>query len=163
MRPFWRAGILTAALATAGVPLTVHAFSRPDHDAQLNPQWVQVAQKGDEHKGTGKVEHKGTGKVKNTSHAKGPSGVSTNKSKRHVSETHVKSIEHKKSKGTVTVSSGEHKRHRGVRYFWGPGAVFYFYDGYYHGDCSWLRLKAEATGSRYWWRRYRLCRELDLD
>ncbi len=49
-------------------------------------------------------------------------------------------------------------RRRGTRYSWGPGAIFYFYDGYYHGDCSWLRRKAVSTGSRYWWQRFRQCR-----
>ena len=49
---------------------------------------------------------------------------------------------------------------RGVRFYWGPGAEFYFYDGYYHGDCAWLRRKARATGSQYWWTRYRQCRAL---
>lgn len=47
---------------------------------------------------------------------------------------------------------------RGVRYMWG-GLPFFFYDGYYHGDCSWLRRKARQTGSSYWWRRYRQCRD----
>ncbi len=46
----------------------------------------------------------------------------------------------------------------GHRYYWGPGLEFWFYDGYYYGDCSWLRRRAVVTGSRYWWRRYRLCR-----
>lgn len=49
-------------------------------------------------------------------------------------------------------------RNRGVRHSWGPGAVFYFYDGYYHGDCGWVRRKAISTGSRYWWNRFRQCR-----
>ncbi len=50
-------------------------------------------------------------------------------------------------------------RRRGTRYSWGGlGGVFYFYDGYYHGDCSWLRRKALSTGSRYWWQRFRQCR-----
>ena len=44
----------------------------------------------------------------------------------------------------------------GRRYSWGPG--FYFYNGYYYGDCGWLRRRAVATGSSYWWDRYRLCR-----
>jgi hypothetical protein len=52
------------------------------------------------------------------------------------------------------------RHHRGIRYSWG-GPVFYFYDGYYHGDCGWLRRRAIATGSRYWWQRYRLCRAYD--
>ena len=47
---------------------------------------------------------------------------------------------------------------RGTRYSWGPGVEFWFYNGYYYGDCSWLRRRAVATGSQYWWRRYRLCR-----
>ena len=38
-------------------------------------------------------------------------------------------------------------------------SAFYSYDGYYHGDCGYLRRKARETGSSYWLRRYRLCRE----
>ncbi len=56
-------------------------------------------------------------------------------------------------------SRGDGQRHRGVRHSWGPGIYFYFYDGYYHGDCAWVRRKAISTGSAYWWRRYRQCRE----
>ena len=47
---------------------------------------------------------------------------------------------------------------RGTRFYWGPGAEFFFYDGYYHGDCEWLKRKARQTGSHYCLRRYRLCR-----
>jgi hypothetical protein len=55
---------------------------------------------------------------------------------------------------------GDRRRfHRGKRHVWGPGVEFWFYDGYYHGDCDWLREKANDTGSRYWWTRYRLCRD----
>jgi hypothetical protein len=46
---------------------------------------------------------------------------------------------------------------RGARILWG-GPAFYFYDGFYYGDCAWLRRRAIATGSQVWWRRYRLCR-----
>lgn len=49
-------------------------------------------------------------------------------------------------------------RRRGHRYVWGPGIEFWFYDGYYYGDCAWLKRRAIATGSSYWWRRYRQCR-----
>lgn len=48
--------------------------------------------------------------------------------------------------------------HRGRRYIWGDGLEFYFYDGYYHGNCGWLKEQALETGSAYWWRRYRICR-----
>jgi hypothetical protein len=51
--------------------------------------------------------------------------------------------------------------HRGRRYIWGDGFEFWFYDGYYHGNCAWLKEQALETGSAYWWRRYRLCRALD--
>ena len=54
---------------------------------------------------------------------------------------------------------GENGEHRGTRFAFGIGEIFYFYDGYYYGDCSWLRRKARETGSNYWWSRYRLCRE----
>jgi hypothetical protein len=35
-----------------------------------------------------------------------------------------------------------------------------FYGGYYYsyyGDCDWLRRRALATGSPYWWDRYYTC------
>jgi hypothetical protein len=48
--------------------------------------------------------------------------------------------------------------HRGRRYIWGDGLEFWFYDGYYHGNCAWLKEQALETGSAYWWRRYRMCR-----
>jgi hypothetical protein len=53
----------------------------------------------------------------------------------------------------------DRNRRRGTRYSWGPGAIFYFYDGFYHGDCDWLRRKAQQTGSSYWRARYRQCRD----
>lgn len=53
---------------------------------------------------------------------------------------------------------GDRPWRSGRRYTWGPGAQFYFWNGYYYGDCRWLLRRAEVTGSRYWWRRYRLCR-----
>jgi hypothetical protein len=28
---------------------------------------------------------------------------------------------------------------------------------YYYGDCGWLRRRALATGSLYWWDRYYAC------
>jgi len=28
---------------------------------------------------------------------------------------------------------------------------------YYRAGCGWLRHRAEETGSRHWWRRYRAC------
>ena len=49
---------------------------------------------------------------------------------------------------------------RGTRFVFG-GLPFYYYDGYYHGDCSWLRRKANATGSVYWRQRFRQCRALN--
>ena len=45
----------------------------------------------------------------------------------------------------------------GRQHNWG-GSPFYFWNGYYYGDCQWLKRRAAATGSRYWLRRYRLCR-----
>ncbi len=53
----------------------------------------------------------------------------------------------------------DRNRRRGTRFYWGPGAEYFFFDGYYHGDCAWLRRKARETGSRYWQQRYRQCRE----
>jgi hypothetical protein len=47
---------------------------------------------------------------------------------------------------------------RGRRLSWGDGIYFYFWDGYYYGDCAWLHRRAIATGSRVWWSRYRQCR-----
>jgi hypothetical protein len=52
-----------------------------------------------------------------------------------------------------------HVRRHGRRFVWGPGITFWFYDGYYYGECEWLRRRAIATGSSYWWRRYYQCRD----
>jgi hypothetical protein len=48
----------------------------------------------------------------------------------------------------------------GRRFSWGPGISFYFWNGYYYGDCAWLLRRARATGQRYWWNRYRRCRNI---
>jgi len=48
---------------------------------------------------------------------------------------------------------------RGHHYGWGPGIGFYFSDGWYYGECSWLRRRALATGSPVWWHRFHRCRE----
>ena len=53
---------------------------------------------------------------------------------------------------------GERREGRGTRYVWG-GLPFFFYDGYYHGDCSWLKRRYRETGSSYWLARYRQCRD----
>lgn len=58
----------------------------------------------------------------------------------------------------------------GVRHFYGGprfrgfyAAPFVGYGAYYYGaysgygGCGWLRRRAEATGSRYWWARYEDC------
>jgi hypothetical protein len=52
-------------------------------------------------------------------------------------------------------------RRFGRHIFWGPSVDFYYYDGYYYGNCEWLRERAVYTGSHYWWRRYELCRYYD--
>lgn len=54
---------------------------------------------------------------------------------------------------------GDGDRRRGTRHNWAPGFTFYFYDGFYHGDCSWLRRKVRETGSNYWRQRLRQCRD----
>ncbi len=63
-------------------------------------------------------------------------------------------------RGTSFHSSGRgyYRGYGGTRYLWG-GLPFYLYDGYYYGDCGWLRERAEVSGSPYWWDRYRLCRD----
>ncbi|MDZ4840609.1 MAG: hypothetical protein SH859_00475, partial [Hyphomicrobium aestuarii] len=58
------------------------------------------------------------------------------------------------------IVGGRYNNRRGTRFVFG-GLPFYFYDGYYHGDCSWLRRKANATGSVYWRQRLRQCRALN--
>ena len=49
-------------------------------------------------------------------------------------------------------------RHSGFRRHYGfiGGPVFHRY--HYTGGCGWLRRRALATGSSYWWHRYRACR-----
>lgn len=56
-----------------------------------------------------------------------------------------------------------HHHHRGPRglYYAAPFAAYgaYYGSGYYNDgySCAWLRRRAEATGSRYWWSRYADC------
>ncbi|MTD93830.1 hypothetical protein GIW81_05720 [Hyphomicrobium sp. xq] len=56
---------------------------------------------------------------------------------------------------------GQNHNHRRLYYaapFVGYGA--YYGDSYYRGSgCGWLRRRAEATGSGYWWSRYEECRD----
>lgn len=65
---------------------------------------------------------------------------------------------HRGDRRQVDRGSRRH-HHRGTRYVWGPGIEFWFDDGYYYGNCDWLRVRALETDSSTWWRRYRLCRE----
>lgn len=46
----------------------------------------------------------------------------------------------------------------GHRHVWG-GVTFYLSDGYYYGECDWLKRRAIRTDSRVWWDRYRRCRD----
>jgi hypothetical protein len=47
------------------------------------------------------------------------------------------------------------RHHHGGR---GSGFGIYVGPGYgYVSNCEWLRRRAIATGSSYWWRRYRAC------
>ncbi len=46
----------------------------------------------------------------------------------------------------------------GVFLYFGPGIQNRYNDGFYYGDCAWLRRKARHTGSRYWIRRFQQCR-----
>ena len=46
----------------------------------------------------------------------------------------------------------------GRRYSWGPGFAFYLSDGYYYGECSWLKRRYNQTGNRIWLRRFAMCR-----
>ena len=62
-----------------------------------------------------------------------------------------------------------HRGHfgRGVRFYGGYGYYAPYYNSYYYDndyyaysdDCGWLRRRALHTNSRYWWRRYRACRD----
>jgi len=46
----------------------------------------------------------------------------------------------------------------GQRHIWG-GITFYLSDGYYYGECGWLKRRAIRTDSPVWWNRYRRCRD----
>jgi len=56
------------------------------------------------------------------------------------------------------VGGVNHHHHHGPR-FRGLYAPFVGYGAYYgyREGCGWLRRRAEATGSPYWWRRYEDC------
>ena len=47
---------------------------------------------------------------------------------------------------------------QGRRHNWG-GITFYLSDGYYYGECGWLKRRAVRTGNPIWWSRFRRCRD----
>jgi hypothetical protein len=50
-----------------------------------------------------------------------------------------------------------HRYSRGYPYFW-PGVMAGGAYAYGYADkCGWLRRRAQATGSPYWWQRYEEC------
>jgi hypothetical protein len=60
------------------------------------------------------------------------------------------------------VHRGHIHRHR--RIFIGAPFAYYPYYYYDYGEgCSWLRRRAVATGSGYWWNRYEACLAGDYD
>jgi hypothetical protein len=53
---------------------------------------------------------------------------------------------------------GPHHGHIHHRRGFGVIVGDYYDGGYgYYGGCEWLRVRAEETGSGYWWRRYEDC------
>jgi len=60
-------------------------------------------------------------------------------------------------RGRVYGYRGYNKRRYRRRRF-RRGRVYGYYGGYYTGTCGWLRRRAYATGSPYWWDRYYRCR-----
>lgn len=52
------------------------------------------------------------------------------------------------------------RRFHGRRVFFAAGYPYYDYDygDYGYGGCGYLYRRAVATGSSYWWHRYRACR-----
>lgn len=146
-----------ALLAVAGSPLAAKALPLPGHIDQNNVQLVQAERKGGGHKSGGAMASpRGSATLSN----RGRDGSRLQSNRRSESptlrrENRGQISQHRRPRTSNRRSAGGE---RGVRHYWGPGALFYFYDGYYHGDCSWLRRKALATGSRYWRQRHRQCR-----
>jgi hypothetical protein len=52
---------------------------------------------------------------------------------------------------------GNGRRHHRHRRIFVGGPIFYGGYYYYYGHCDWLRRRAIATGSPYWWNRYNTC------
>ncbi len=63
-----------------------------------------------------------------------------------------------KNNGHHNHRRARHNRHKKHRHF---GGHFYFGHDYYgrpsYHSCRRLKRRAYATGSRYWWKRYRRC------
>ena len=95
--------------------------------------------------------HRGGTHFRSSNRGNGPSSHGqVRRSRPHQGAPHVT---HRGGRGKVWIRS------HGRRFAWGPGIVFWLYDGTYYGDCDWLREKARDTGSSYWWRRYRNCED----
>ena len=72
---------------------------------------------------------------------------------------HKVDVEHKTDRRRGEGNWHRNRIIRGHRYNWGPGFAFYFSDGYYYGECGWLKRRAIQSGNPIWWRRYHRCRE----
>lgn len=159
MRPISRA-ISTAAsavalLAVAGTPLAAQARPLPDHIDQTNVQLVQTERKGSRHKIRSRASPRGSATLSDRRRGKSHLRNYKRSESRALHRNRGKISQDRRHRSSSRRAAA---RRHGVRHYWGPGALFYFYDGYYHGDCNWLRRKAVATGSRYWWQRHRQCR-----
>ena len=68
-----------------------------------------------------------------------------------------------RSRGGVFIHSGGPVHFRAHRFRHSSFAPIYAYSyynsSYYDNDCYWLKRRAINTGSPYWWRRYRACRD----
>jgi hypothetical protein len=58
-------------------------------------------------------------------------------------------------------AAGHKHHHHGLRVIIGAPLVYGGYGYYNHRSCYWLKKKAWATDSKYWWKRYYNCKHDD--
>lgn len=155
---------LMAALAVSGTLATFAAMHPANAIPATQPQHGQAVQGGMTapvaHRGPGGGgigPHLGGGGRGMFAHGPGPGGVgprlySGPRGPRHGGVWHG------------GPPGGHHHHHRPHFRGYSPFYAYpaYYYDDYAYSDgddCGWLRRRAEATGSRYWWSRYRACIE----
>jgi hypothetical protein len=151
MKPNWRYTMLAAWAAAALSLSALASFAEPERGDKGPSAKVDVDRNSGSRKSYGDRGKEGAGKT----HEDREGGDRVRSRRGSHNE-----VEARRDRGWKGPGDRDRIR-RGRRYGWGPGISFYFSDGYYYGNCGWLKRRAIVTGSPIWWQRYHRCRDFD--